>query len=315
MRNAPALRRRSPVALLLLLAGCATTSHPQGPSALGQPRSGRELLAVLDQPGPVELETVASADWTVPLAGLLNLDNPRARAAGLADRPEPVQVYFHALRHPTRGLFLVDTGVERALRDRPAEAAVRGAVASQMRLDQLKVRTALGDWLASQPQPVSVGGVLLTHLHPDHLTGMADVAAGTRVYAGPTEASERGLLQLFVQPNLDRALAGKGVLAAWPFAPDPDDTFEGVVDVFGDGTVWALWVPGHTSGSTAYLVRTPRGPVLLTGDACHTRWGWEHDVEPGSFSSDVPRSAASLARLRRLVAQHPGVEVRFGHQP
>ena len=67
-------------------------------------------------------------------------------------------------------------------------------------------------------------------------------------------------------------------------------------------------------GSTAYLLRTPRGPVLLTGDACHTRWGWDHQVEPGSFSSDVPRSAESLARLERLVAEHPGVEVRLGHQ-
>jgi len=37
-------------------------------------------------------------------------------------------------------------------------------------------------------------------------------------------------------------------------------------------------------------------------------------VEPGSFSSDVPRSAESLARMRRLVAAHPGVEVRLGHQ-
>jgi glyoxylase-like metal-dependent hydrolase (beta-lactamase superfamily II) len=87
-----------------------------------------------------------------------------------------------------------------------------------------------------------------------------------------------------------------------------------VVDVFGDGTVWALWVPGHTLGSTAYLVRTPKGPVLLTGDACHTRWGWEHDVEPGTFSSDLPRSAESLARLRRLAAEHPAIDVRLGHQ-
>ena len=90
--------------------------------------------------------------------------------------------------------------------------------------------------------------------------------------------------------------------------------FEGVVDIFGDGSAWALWVPGHTGGSTAYLLRTPRGPVLLTGDACHTRWGWDHSVEPGSFSSDVPRSAESLARLERLVAEHPGVDVRLGHQ-
>lgn len=304
--------RQLAVAALLLAAACTPTSHPTGPSSLGVARPARDMLAVVDRPGPIEVETVASADWVVPREGLIRLDHPRARAAGLTDGLEPIQVYFHALRHPTRGLFLVDTGMERAMRDRPDQAAFRGLVAWQMHLEALKVHVALGDWLAAHPGPVA--GVFLTHLHPDHLTGMADVAAATPVFAGPGEANERGFVNLFLQPNIDRALAGKGPLATWPFSPEVDGAFEGVVDIFGDGSAWALWVPGHTGGSTAYLLRTPRGPVLLTGDACHTRWGWDHAVEPGSFSSDVPRSAESLARLKRLVAEHPGVEVRLGHQ-
>jgi N-acyl homoserine lactone hydrolase len=88
-----------------------------------------------------------------------------------------------------------------------------------------------------------------------------------------------------------------------------------VIDVFGDGTVRALHVPGHTPGSTAFVARTPAGPVLLTGDACHTAWGWEHGVEPGSFSNDRPQSAASLERLRRFASKHPAMQIRLGHQP
>lgn len=305
--------RSVPAALALSLAsGCAMTSHPSRPSELGVARPYQELLAVIDEPGPVELETVASADWVVTRKGLLNLDHPRAREAGLREGLEPIHVYFHALRHPSRGLYLVDTGVERALRDRPSEAAFRGLVASQMHFEKMAIRAPLGEWLAAREEPVR--GVFLTHLHPDHVTGMADVPAGAPVYLGPGETT-RGLLQIFVKPNMDRALAGKGPLSVWPMVPEPGAAFDGVLDVFGDRTVWALWVPGHTPGSTAYLVRTPRGPVLLVGDACHTRWGWEHDVEPGNFSDDVPRSVESLARLRELAAAHPKMAVRLGHQP
>jgi glyoxylase-like metal-dependent hydrolase (beta-lactamase superfamily II) len=85
--------------------------------------------------------------------------------------------------------------------------------------------------------------------------------------------------------------------------------------VFGDGSLFALHVPGHTRGSLAFLARTPRGPVLLVGDACHTAWGWKNGVEPGEFSTDGPRSAESLARLLDLARRHPSIDVRLGHQP
>jgi glyoxylase-like metal-dependent hydrolase (beta-lactamase superfamily II) len=300
-----------PIALFLV-GGCALTSHATRPSTLGKPARASSLLAVIDAPGPIEVETINSSDWEVDRGGLINLSDPRAKAAGLRGGPEPIQIYFHALKHPTRGLFIVDTGVERALRDEPKRAAIRGAVASYMKLERLRVKVPLGEWLGRQSTPLA--GVLLTHLHIDHVTGMADVPHGTPIYAGPGEAHERAALNLFVQPNLDRALAGQGPIDEWTFEPDPDGRFAGLVDVFGDGSLWAIRTPGHTRGSTAYLARTPRGPVLLTGDTCHTAWGWEHDVEPGAFTSDHRANADSLERLRRLVREHPAIQVRLGHQ-
>jgi hypothetical protein len=52
----------------------------------------------------------------------------------------------------------------------------------------------------------------------------------------------------------------------------------------------------------------------MVGDASHTRWGWEHDVTPGDLTSDLETNAKSLAQLRALVAAHPKIQVRLGHQ-
>ena len=295
-----------------MLGGCTFSSHPTQPSALGTTRSSSELLAVIDQAGPVEVETVSSADWAVDRSGVLNLDHPKAKAAGLEDQDEAIEIYFHVLRHPTRGMYIVDTGVERALRDDAEHAAVRGIVASFMHREKMKINVPLGDWLSQHPE--SLRGVLLTHLHLDHIMGMPDVPKGTPIFTGPGETDAHALTNVVVRPSIDRELEGQAPIQEWQYHADADGRFAGVLDVFGDGSLWALSMPGHTRGSTAYLARTPKGPVLLTGDTCHTAWGWENEVEPGSFTSDHPGNAESLARLRTLVREHPAIDVRLGHQ-
>ncbi len=88
----------------------------------------------------------------------------------------------------------------------------------------------------------------------------------------------------------------------------------GVVDIFGDGSFYGIHVPGHTRGSMAFLVRTTEGPALITGDACHTAWGWSHSVEPGSFNTDGAMAEKSLQALERLAGNRPRLRVYVGHQ-
>jgi N-acyl homoserine lactone hydrolase len=177
----------------------------------------------------------------------------------------------------------------------------------------MRVKVDLASWLARQQQPLA--GVFLTHLHLDHVLGLPDVPRGTPLFVGPGEARASGFMNVFTRSTTDRALGGHAPLSEWRFSPDPTGRFSGVIDVLGDGSIWALHVPGHTPGSTAYLARTPAGPVLFAGDACHTAFGWEHGVEPGTFSADQPESRKSLAALEALAARHPELDVRLGHQP
>jgi glyoxylase-like metal-dependent hydrolase (beta-lactamase superfamily II) len=302
------------LSLATLSGGCAaTTGHAVGSAAAPfAPSSGAALEATLDEPGPVTVETVVAADWVVDRGGLVNLDHPRAKAARLVDGDEPIKLYLHAIRHPTRGLYLVDSGVERAFRDAPGAALLHGMTAGLAHLDKMTTHTLTGDWLAAHAEPVR--GVLLTHLHLDHVLGLRDLPASTPIYVGSGDAKVRTFENVFLSGIFDASLADKGPLEELSFRRDPSGRFAGVLDLFGDGTFWAIAGPGHTPGSTAFVARTPRGPVLLTGDACHTAWGWENGVEPGSFSRDKRASAASLASLLALAARHPSMEVRLGHQ-
>lgn len=312
-QSSPALLLVVAVVSASLATGCAPASmHPVVPAALGRAPAAERLSAVVDLPGPVVVETIDGASWAVDRGGLINLDDPKAKAAHLVDGPEPVHIYAHALTHPTRGTFLVDTGVERAYRDAPKKAAIQGLVALVAHTERIKVNTATGDWLTGK---APLTGVFLTHLHVDHVTGLPDVPRDVPVYIGPGEAKHSALDHLFTADIVDRGMAGRTPFLELRFSPDPDGAFEGVADLFGDGTVWALHTPGHTPGSTSFLARTKSGPVLLVGDACHTRWGWDNGVEPGKFSSDRPRSRQSLDRLRAFAQKHPQMLVKLGHQP
>lgn len=297
----------------LLLQGCALSNHPVAVTpALGKPSSSAEMERLLDQAGPIQFEAIDSAHWKVTLAGLLNLSSDAAVQAGLKDGDEPIQIYAHLLKHPQRGNFLVDTGVSKKLVDDPSKEGLNWLIQKVMHLEKLEVKEGTSEIV--QGVEGKLNGIFFTHLHLDHITGMPDIANNVPLYIGATESTQTSFKNMFVRGATNQLLKDKQPLQEWRFQPDPQGKFEGIVDVFEDGSVFAISVPGHSLGSTAFLIRTTHGPVLLTGDACITRWGWEHTVEPGDFTADHERNLQSLKNMKELVARHPKIEVHLGHQ-
>lgn len=311
MKTTAHFRTLLSLAIALLLQGCSLSNHPLGKHAPGIHSSSAEMERLLEQPGPIELESINSADWSVPLAGLLNLDSPAARQAGLQDRDEAIEVYAHWLKHPQHGNFLIDTGVSQKLFDDPSKQGLSWILRQGMHIEKMKIRKSTATILQGR----SLSGVMFTHLHIDHISGLPDIANDVPLFIGAGESTEKNFMNLFVQGSSDALLKHKPALQEWHFQADPQDKFEGIVDIFSDGSVFAISVPGHTPGSVAFLVRSTKGPVLLTGDTCHTRWGWEHTVEPGDFTRDQQSNLKNLQGLKDLVARHPTIQVRLGHQP
>ncbi len=293
-----------PLALIALSAGCALSSHPEviAQPAPPNPPSWSEVLA---RPGVIEHEAVNSANIPVDVSGLVNLKHPAA--AELEDRKVPMVMSVHVLRHPDRGVFLIDTGVHRG-----QLSGERGIIRWPLStlLSDIEEVESLADIIARQPAPLA--GVLITHMHPDHVMGLPDVPPGVPIHVGAGEQSTKALENVALRGTYGRLLEGHAPLTVFNHAPAPAP-IEAATDLIGDGSLWALHTPGHTPGSTAYLALTTDGPTLFTGDTCHTWWGWEHDVEPGTFTLDHAQNAVSLAALRTLARTYD-LRVFVGHE-
>lgn len=126
--------------------------------------------------------------------------------------------------------------------------------------------------MADGVDPASVGHVVLSHLHPDHVGGVRRFPRARFVLA-------EGVLRTLARPSL-RSGVLPGLLPEWfddaartALAPDAfrETTVRGVVlraaDLFGDGSYLVVDLPGHADGHVGALVE---GSVLLAGDAA---WG------------------------------------------
>jgi N-acyl homoserine lactone hydrolase len=245
--------------IIAALCACTQTSHQTKPASLGQPIGSSAMEALIDQPGPIELKTVVSADWVADLSGLLNLKDPKTVQAGLKEHEEPIKIYTHLLRHPTHGFFIVDTGVSKRLVENPAGVGAGWVLRKFAKIEKMQVREDALSAIKSAGVPLN--GVFMTHLHFDHISGMPDVPKGVPFYTGPGEAEESKFENFAVRGMENRFFDGRPAIQELQFTKDPDGKFEGVIDVFGDGSLFAILTPGHTAGHLSYLARTPTGVV------------------------------------------------------
>ena len=186
--------------------------------------------------------------------------------------------------------LLWDTGLDGGLAGKPKDK--EGSLLKE------RIATQLAR-IGVKPEAISYVGV--SHYHYDHTGQLPDFARATLLIGkGDWEVAQKWPA---ARPRFAPWLGGKSKV----------EPLDGDKDVFGDGKVTMLDMPGHTEGHHALLVRLASGPVLLSGDQYHFTENRTVGGVP-SFNVDRADTLASHDRFENLAANLKA-KVVIQHEP
>lgn len=205
-----------------------------------------------------------------------------------AERSETVELPVSSalLRHRQANV-LFDTGCHPAVAE-DAQARWGGLAKLMVPIMQPgeHVLTGLAE-LGLAPDDIDL--VVNSHLHPDHCGCNAFFRKATFL----VHADERAAAQA---PGGE---AGGYLAADWD-QPMPVDEIAGQRDVFADGRIVLVPLPGHTPGSIGALARLDRsGTFLLAGDTVSLRETLDTGILPRN-TWNAEALAKSLDEVRRI---------------
>ena len=216
-----------------------------------------------------------------------------------ADRQETIElpVSCYLLRHP-QGNVLFDTGCHPSTIDHAEErwgpmarAMVPISRPGDNVIDQLKVAGLVPD---------DIDVVVNSHFHSDHC-GCNEFFRKATVICHAKE------LEAASAADADKI----GYLPVDWKQPMPVETIDGQRDLFNDGRIVLLPVPGHTVGMTAAMVALDKsGSFLLASDSVALRANLERDLNPRN-TWNGEQSSKSMEEIRHIEAA--GTTIVYGH--
>jgi len=207
-------------------------------------------------------------------------------------------LYESAPRQITDSCYLIQHGDEQMIWDTGFPASWKGQTKDLGDLT-VTIDKTLAEQLAQVGlTPADIDIVGISHEHSDH-TG---------------QASEMPQAELIIGKGDFDDTKGKDD----PFGPWRKDganvrAVTADADIFGDGSVVALHLPGHTPDHLALLVKLASGPVLLTGDLYHSRDAREKRGVP-PFNTSREQTLQSMDAFEKL-AKDTGAKVIIQHEP
>jgi len=201
------------------------------------------------------------------------------------ERSYDIVISCYLIKHDDTWM-LWDTGFARNFRGGVTQGALKMDLATTI-VDQLKT-------LGLRPDDIRY--VALSHAHFDH-SGQADDFPGATLVL---QKAERAVLDDSAAATahfIDRGLMKQHLTSGRIQLVDGD------TDLFGDGSLRMIALPGHTPGHMALRLTLPgSGVVILSGDQWHFPENRRDDQVP-TFNFDHAATIVSSRKLEALIAR------------
>ena len=202
--------------------------------------------------------------------------------------------------------YLIRHGDDYLLWDTGLPAALKGAPVDPKPAMSPSVRSTI---LEQLPQlgvtPAQIGRVGISHFHFDHIGQAASFPNATLTIGAKDWAA--------LSADKPNPALNPAAVAPW-LKGGKVDPVTGDRDVFGDGSVRMIALPGHSPDHHGLLVKlAKKGWVLLSGDQAHFTENYASDGVP-SFNFDRTDTLASFDRFKKLAANTKATVI-LQHEP
>jgi len=237
------------------------------------------------------------------------------------------EVECHALvaliQHPQHGWGLWDTGYAPRIEHETARWPFRlYRYATPLRLrPELAVVAQLPRWGLS---PADLRWVILSHLHADHLAGLLDFPTA-RIFLTDAAYTDfvgrqgwRALARGYILNLLPADLADRATLIR-EFSDPPLPILGPTYDIFGDGSLQLVLLPGHARGQVGLLAHTAERRILFAADGAWLAQAIRERRLPSRLTylivDDRRQLRRTLDRLHDFTRRYPDITLIPTHCP
>jgi glyoxylase-like metal-dependent hydrolase (beta-lactamase superfamily II) len=163
--------------------------------------------------------------------------------------------------------------------------------------------------------PDQIKMAFITHSHWDHISGLEDFP-GVEVWMPQAELN---FIRARRMPGLIDEMIDRMKVRTFDFSGGQYENFDRSLDLFNDGSVVLVPLPGHTEGSTGMFVNLRSGKrFLFTGDLTWAIEGFELPAERPWLARklvdyDEDEVRRSIVRIHELMRRYPDLVVVPAH--